>query len=359
MSRDHLFQLMALDKESIKQQRTENLEVYRNDDKLPTVKFKEGKDDRRTRFHPASFLRAPVCNQEVYWDKMPLKREHLYRNINLKPTGTEHAVADKAIEYLHNRTALISLKLFLPENINVTGKPLREIKKYEDQGLSTVTELAWENATSVTQIREALISYGICLQQIWPLDPSAWAMLKLVEKYRYCSNVANNRIRVQIVTNFFNKIARENAARAANKQPPLEFDKLEVILKAALVRNGQSSAVPTSDRPLEGSNGSYNGNAGSGSSSQNARRSGSNNRYNGSGSFQNGSQSSRPPAVFNGLKLCFGYNAVDGSNCVYTAAPNGGGCVNGRGSRFAHVCGKFMDAQQKYCLQKHRKIHHK
>ena len=150
MSRDHLFQLMALDKESVKQQKSENLEVYRNDDRIPTVRFKEGKDDRRTRFHPASFLRAPVSDPEVFWDKIPLKREHLYRNLNLKATGSEHAVADKAIEYLHNRTALISLKLFLAENINVTGKPLREIKKYEDQGLSTVTELSWENATSIS-----------------------------------------------------------------------------------------------------------------------------------------------------------------------------------------------------------------
>ena len=238
MNRDHLFKIMELDQNQQKQEKAENMEVFRNDDLIPVTKFKEGKDDRKKRFHPASFLRLPICDQSVYWDLMPAKRTPLFRNIQLKPTRSEHQISDKAVEYLHNRTAMISLKLFLPENINVTGKPLREVKKYEDQGLCTTTELQWENATSICQIKEALISYGICLQQLWPGDTSAWSMMKLLDRYKYCTNVTPNKVRIQIITNFFNKVARENASRAASKDPPLIFEKLEVILKASLTRQG-------------------------------------------------------------------------------------------------------------------------
>ena len=238
MDRNHLFKIMELDQNQRKQEKAENMEVFRNDDQIPLTKYKEGKDDRRKRFHPASFLRLPVCDQSVYWDQIPVKRTPLFRNIQLKPTGSEHQISDKAVEFLHNRSAMISLKLFLPENINVTSKPLREVKKYEDQGLCTTTELQWENATSISQIKEALISYGICLQQLWPGDTSAWSMMKLLDKYKYLANVTPNKVWIQIITNFFNKVARENASRAASQDPPLFFDKLEVILKASLTRQG-------------------------------------------------------------------------------------------------------------------------
>ena len=369
MNRDHLFKLMELDQNQLKQEKAENMEIFRNDDTIPVTRYKAGKDDRKKRFHPASFERLPVCDQSVYWDQMPIKRPNVYRNIQLAPTGSQHNISDKAIEFLHNRTALISLKLFLPENINVTSRPMREVKRFEDQGLCTVTELAWENATSISQIKEALINYGICLQQLWPGDSSAWSLLRLLEKYKYCVNVQPNKTRVLIITNLFNKVARENASLAANREPPLVFDKLELILKASLTRNGQSCEVPATERAFDSGNNGNRNNYNASSSSNGASNYQRNNGSTADGRLTNPRQSrdSRPPSfqssrppppMSGGLKLCYGFNSTDGSNCMYAQTPNGG-CVNARGTKFAHVCSKFIESQQKYCLQKHRRVFHK
>ena len=323
------------------------------DDKIPVTTFKAQEDDRKSILHEASLLRMPVSDPETWYDQVPIARNEIVKAIPLKATGSEHAVSDVALEKMHNRANPISLKFFVAENISVSAKPPRETRKYGEEGHSTVTELAWEQAGTISQATEAVISYGCCLQQLWPLDTTGWALIRLFNRFKWLVAVQPSKTRVDLISSSFNRIVKKNSLRAANNQAPIPYEEMESILKDVLVRNNQKP-----DIPVPGERANY-------QEQKYSAKSTHNQRYNSSqgqalfGAAQQGQQQQaafRIPQLptLHGNKLCHGFNNP-GQQCTYAAQAGGNTCKGPRGNIFAHACSNYLLSKSRYCLQSHPK----
>lgn len=77
--------------------------LFGADGRLPTERFEKGKDNRRTKIHPASLVRMPIVEPDEYWDMLPVAREPVFRNVPLKHLGGESLVNELVIVRMHNR----------------------------------------------------------------------------------------------------------------------------------------------------------------------------------------------------------------------------------------------------------------
>ena len=128
-------------------------ELCKNDDVLPTVRYKECKDNGRDKLAPARFERMPVIPPGDWFGKVPKVRESIFRSLPLDPTGTQHSVSDECITIMHNRCKVLTVKNLSSENINVSARPLREKKTADGSNITTTTELAWSQPTSLSQLK--------------------------------------------------------------------------------------------------------------------------------------------------------------------------------------------------------------
>ena len=351
MDRNHLLKIIDLhkDEEKMKDKRA-SAGGARADEKIPLTRYEAQDDDRKNQLHAASLLRLPVAEQESWYSQVPLTRTECVKSIPLKATGSEHSVSDVAIERLHNRASNLSLKFFVAENISVSSKPPRETRKYGDEGLSTTTELAWEQAATISQATDAVISYGCLLQQLWPTDTTGWALIRLYNRYKWLISVQPTKTRVDLIATTFNRILKKNSLKAANKEAPIQYEEMEKILKNTLIRNNQKPDVPVPGEKNASQEQKFN-----------LRKQGP--RYQGAQSQpQYGSQPQQQQAQLqaaykipqaptaNGLKLCFGFNNP-GQQCSYTPQAGGSACKGPRGTTFAHACSNWIQSKNRYCLQ--------
>ena len=177
-----LIEMYREDEKEMSEQKKANKGGVKSDEKIPVTTYDMQEDNRKTLIHKASLLHLPVSEQETWYKKVPLALEQTVKSIPLKSTGSEHAMSDIAIEKMHDHSNSLCLKYFISKNISINSRPPRETWKYGDNGLSTTTELAWEQAATISQATEAVISYGCILQQLWPTDTTGWALIRLYNR---------------------------------------------------------------------------------------------------------------------------------------------------------------------------------
>ena len=90
------------------------------DHPIKPVTFPEALDDCRTELHEARFLRQCLLHPEIWYNKVPIQRKEIVRNIKLKIFGCDQQVAYSTIAALHHRGRKgIKITHFLPRNHNV------------------------------------------------------------------------------------------------------------------------------------------------------------------------------------------------------------------------------------------------
>ena len=160
-----------LQKESEKAEKDEGDASGLREGKHPRIMFKEQEDDRRSKFHTASFLRLPLAAHKKWFKKMPIKRTPFVKNMGLEFTGSQNKLTDVTIKKLHSRTKPLEMKHFFAGNLNVTNKKT-EVRKVQDGSVETTFDFAWTNPASVGGIQEALINYACAIHPLWPQDPT-------------------------------------------------------------------------------------------------------------------------------------------------------------------------------------------
>ena len=300
-----------------KAEKANNYEVLTKDVKPPKKRFKKGSDDCASRLHAARWERLPIIHPKKFWKKIPVARNNIFRNMELSFYGVNGKVADKVIVSMHDRAVPLQVKHFLTENAAVAAKPRKEIKRLDEEGLSSTIDFSWENPTHLAQLEEALFNYMFLLWQIWPLDPTAMIMNNLLTTYKWMSGVADWKIRQNIVTAYFNTVLRLNAGRATNKQVVLSHNDHEGILKDCMVKHNIRPEVPLySVQPRAGGPPqAQNPPSNAGGQSAASRRT---------------SQQPRKKVIpgINGVPCCFVYNSMDSSKkCRNT--PTSDGCMQG------------------------------
>ena len=312
-------------------------------DTLPnSTLFKEARDNGVKRLHEARFLRLPLVDQKKWWHLVPLTRNHKYRNIPLKFMGCQGQVAEKTVENAHDRSNAHQLKHFFSENISVNAKPLKKIERTDEDGLSTVLDYLWEEPSSLSHVQDAIINYQAVLHNLWPTDPTAIIILKVLNKYKWIANGDNLKDKVASCTSFFNSIMRENAGRAVRGEVIMSFEEQEHLLKDVLVAHGIQGTVPIGRIPkLENPN-------------PKQSKVFTNSKPVSSGPRRTTNSTKFQTARVGALGCCYGYNDSNCSNLAKTKA----GCKDSRGREFAHNCNKFLTQSQAHCLGDHPRHKH-
>lgn len=314
--------------------------------------FQAGKDDGyHARLHPARFSMVPFGPPKKWWKKVPTNRDEDGQclDLPLEFYGCQNLVAPKVLLWMLDRTTPKLLKHFLAENANVAHKPRKKIERMEEGEVTSLMDFWWQECDALVSAQEAIQTYTAVLHVTWPCDNTGINMNRLLTKYRWISVSADEAKRVSTVTMFFNSVIDENCKRALNDKPPYSFDEQEVVLKRVLERSGLKS-----DPPLTGVK-SEHAPSNAGASSSNSW-----------GSKNRSSNPNNPPkkkqerkfAEFEGLRTCYQFNTPRGNECKNRRS--GAGCVDQSGAKkYAHVCNKFLQDKNVFCLQKHPRKDHR
>ena len=344
-------------------------EMTAKDEKQLTVVFKEQKDDGKRKLHPARWCRLPVKKTKKWWKKTPTVRKKTFLSFDLEFTGSEHKIADRTLQKLHDRSTALELKNFCSENAAVNSKPQKEERRADG---TLVRDLDWVTPTSVAQIQEAIVNYLCANHALWPFDLTGFSLLRILTKYRWFEHTRNTKLQVTLITSFFNAVMRKNKTAAANKTCILSFRQQEEILKEVLNSNGVSTEPPLRDsssfsaKPPNSFYNQFTGapNTGYYTSSYNKSQKNQASASSGSSAGNNyGQKSSSGRKRGNEQKpaVCFGYNDVEGKGDCRNE-PYGEGCRrmnnNGKEMFFAHRC-NVITASGDMCLRKHRRRDHR
>lgn len=216
-----------------------------------------------------------------------------------------------------------------------SARPVKEIRRADEDGVCTILDNQWENPASLYAIQDAIANYGVLLHHLWPLDMSFHIMNKVLVKYRWVALADSMKTRVEVISQFFNSVLRANSRRAANKEAVLSFSEQETIMKSSMTKNGLTPEFVIQGQP-------------------NRRN------ENGKGQKPAQSQTQRPrnsPLYFNNTKVCSIFNSTDGRDCRSTPTPTG--CKARDGTEYAHVCNRFLPDKKRHCFLTHRRKDHK
>lgn len=346
MNLEHLISLARLDKDNTKGIKNDFSASFSKDKKPRSTKFKADKDDCFKHLHEARFLRYPLGDMKKWWRKVPRTRTHIFKNLPLQFSGANNKISPKTIQLLHDRTEILTFKMFHTGNVNVSSKPIKRVEKREEDGVHSTLDFNWEAPTSLSQVTDALHNYCSVLQFLWPYDPTGIILMRIINKYNFFSAAHSLSERVNLVSTFFNAVLRENAARASRKELIMSFSEQEECIKSVLTSAGLNNSVPAGrsfnieqqklkfqqSRPIY--------NAGAPSSSSNTT----------SSTIPNKSK----VVLHNGIPICFAFN---NGSCKNTRSSTG--CKDSRNRDLAHVCNKFLDKSNSHCLEKHSRNNHR
>ena len=222
--------------------------------------------------------------------------------------------------------------MLISDNVS-SARPMKEIRRADEDGICTITDSQWENPASLFAVQDAVANYAILLHHLWPLDQSALILNKVLVKYRWLSQADNMKVRADMISQFFNGVLRANSRRAANKEATLSFAEQEAIMKSTLAKHGLSAEASFQAQPAK------RGDKGQKGPSQQPPR------------------QRNSPIYFNNKKVCFAFNNTEGRDCRST--PTATGCKDKAGNEYAHVCSRYLPDKQKHCFMSHRRRDHK
>ena len=114
------------------------------DGTYPDKPIEEMRDNGREFLHRARLLRKPLLEPKFWYQKVPVKREPIIRNLPLEACGGANQVSVQTIEDCHDRRSKLTLKQFFRGNWNVGGRPKTETLKAEDRTLKRLIDFDWE-----------------------------------------------------------------------------------------------------------------------------------------------------------------------------------------------------------------------
>ena len=350
-----------------------NTETLSKDRKPRRKKFKSASDDFMKKLHPARFLRSPISAPEKWWGQsVPKKHPEVFRAISLEFIGADRSISQRVIAEVHDRTSVLTIKHFATANVSVVNKPMKEMRRQDGDGATTITDYNWEVPNNVGKIQDAIFNFTALLHNLWPFDPTGIAMLRLLNKYKWMGHVENLKTKVEILNGFFNETLLTNAQRAVNEEVILSFQGQEELLKEIMVRNGVRPEVPflTHQRgfgdfaqPTQGQqrNFAQNYQIPKNNKQRQGVQQGHNGGHQGGGGAQGvgggGNQPLRPYANINGVSTCRFFNDRTGARC--NNVPVGRDrCKDRSGKEYLHMCNAMTNSGN-FCLKPHRNRDHK
>ena len=361
LSVEELTRLCAFYNETDKLKKKVHAETLSKDRKPRKKKFKAKSDDFQKKLHPARFLRAPITSPEKWWGKnVPKKHPEVYRAISLSFLGADRSISQKVIAEAHDRTSVLTIKHFASANVSIQNKPMKEMRRQDNDGASTVTDYCWEVPDNVVKIQDAFYNYCALIHNLWPFDPTGVMMLRLMNKFNWLGHVEYVKTKVDILNGFFNETLLVNAQRAVNEDVIMSFSEQEELLKELMVKNNVRPEVPFLAQQKTFNNHNQNQNQQRQFSQsytipkvrqrQGGQQGG---QQGGAGAYQ---APTRPYANINGVSTCRYYNDRNGGACNNTRAGRDR-CKDRTGKEYLHLCNATTASG--FCLKPHKNKDHR
>ena len=336
------------------------------DNKPPAVQFKAETDDCDKSLAAARFQRMPISKPKHWWHKVPMRHTHNYRNIPMKHVlGLDTAVAPAVTLARHDRRNTLQMKHYFRNNVNITNKPMKEIKSKEGGGISTISDFDWALPLNIKQCQDCLLQFAAVNRSLWPYDMTDLALTKVYNRYDWCGVARNDSDRVKLIRAVFNRVMETNAFRAADGEDPMSYEAIEQVLKDLLIGNfsifrnsvpilscsdnGLSAEVPQAARPNQQPAGDRLALLEGKLARLEARP-----RHEGSRDTTGSRDNNRRKTMHNGREVCFHFNSREG--CKRPTIP--GGCKLDK-KEFSHACLAWSKEKKAYCLLPHSKVNHK
>ena len=127
MAKRTIQELTAMHKNYLMKKKHEEKEKARSkgagkvlkDTPLETITFQEAEDDCKTMLHPARWQRLPITHPEKWFGQTPTSRAQIYKAMPLKFYGCDNSVANKTLEWAHDRQDALLLKHFLRDLVTI------------------------------------------------------------------------------------------------------------------------------------------------------------------------------------------------------------------------------------------------
>ena len=202
------------------------------DEGEPPVKLyiPEGYDDGWTNINDASRNVRPFCGDWKERFKSLGRRAKPARDtLDWEPMGTL-TVANATIKRMHDRGAILTIKMFFPMNHDVSSRNAKISYKGTDGDFVKET-LDYREPHEPWQIVESLGIYTSCLARIWPDDWTGHALTNILIKYRWLANCGKSRSsQVKILIDFINNVLSTNATYGRQNRPPASYAKIEEVM---------------------------------------------------------------------------------------------------------------------------------
>lgn len=285
----------------------------------------------------------PICDRSNFWKRTPVERIEKYKALDLKSVGAECQVSEKAILKLHDRKEILQLKYFSSCNSSVSRGPMVETKVKNGGVVSTIADYNWSPISSLKNLQDSIINFGLVNQMLYPYDQTGYILLKLYNSFHWIPMCPENR-RIQLISDHFNMVSEANASRACRQEAPCDYDEVEKLFKK-LLENHNLPSNPVSAAEWS----KFQTDQKSSNWPKNAHQKPSTSQ-----GFTGNSNAS--PIGPGGKFICYDYNNR-GTICNRQKVK--GGCKDRTGKEFAHICLFFNKATKNYCFANHSRVEHR
>ena len=219
----------------------------------------------------------------------------------------------------------------------------------------------WESPRAISDIQWAIANLAEVFANLWPLDGSIRVLQRVLIRYDYGAGYGSSeKDRCRILEDFIDRILCENASRAARGTTYIGYETAKNRWRDAVEKEPMYKAPSEPQRApaMTGMTGQSSKADGTGTFSASAgSRGGGRGRTGARGNLRGGWQARNAVAEFQGNPVCFHFNnkPIAGKQTGCTRPLAGGGCDNGRGGVYAHVCNHHF-GNGNFCLQPHTRF---
>ena len=188
-------------------------------------------------------LRPPTTSPDVWW-KAPFRskvsRPVRGASLNMESVIGHARIHDSTIRRCHDRTALITTKMLLARNADISIKDTKLVKIGADK-LSF--DRKWAGPEAVSEIAEAVANFSAVIHYVRSYSYEGLAISRALHDAGWLLGVVGSeREQLELLEGTLDLLLSRNSQRARTSLPPLTHEQVRATIRTYLHRKGKSEA---------------------------------------------------------------------------------------------------------------------
>ena len=177
-------------------------------------------------------LRTPTAAPEVWW-KAPFRsrvsRPIRGSGLNMEPSLGHARIHDTTIRRCHDRCALLSTKMLLSKNADVS---IRDSKVMKISGDKVSLDRKWAQVEAVWEIAEAVSNYVTLIHYTRNYSYEGIALSRALHDFGWFLGICSNeREQIELLELGIDKVLARNSQRARTNLPPMSYEQIRAALR--------------------------------------------------------------------------------------------------------------------------------